>query len=185
MVEISEFLPDVLPETPGCPEMLAKRAILDACIRFCRDTYSWQEEIDQLKTKADRELYEKGLDFINSVNGSELISLVNVGGQPFEFDGHWLRVRYTGDDKPLAIQAALQPVRNADRVPGFLYNDYRESVAAYALYRLLMQSRVEWANPELAGVYRQNYRDGVAEEKTRMVRGHSTQPLTVSPVRFV
>ena len=183
MVELREFLPDVLPQVPGCPDTMAEREIRDAAIRFCRDTYAWQEEIDQLQTKADREAYEKGMDFINTINGSDLIALIEVGDQPFEFDGRMLRVAHANEKLP--VRAALQPARDAARVPDFLYHDYREAIAAYALSRLLLQSRVEWANPELAGVYRQQYREAVAEERTRMARGHSTQPLTVKPVRFV
>ncbi|WP_018865126.1 hypothetical protein [Thioalkalivibrio sp. ARh3] len=185
MVEIEQFLPDVLPEVPGCPEPMAERQILDATIRFCRDTYAWQAEIDQLRIpEGGRDRFEFGLDFINTVNGSDLIALTQVGDQVFTFDGLKLRVPHASAGDRLPIRAALQPERSASRVPRLLYDDYREAIAAQALFRLLLQSRAEWANPELAGVYRQQYEQAVVEERVRMARGHSTQPGRIQPQAF-
>lgn len=185
MVEIEQFLPDVLPEVPGCPEPMAERQILDATIRFCRDTYAWQDEVDELEVPKGSTRFELGAEWQNGIFGSQIIAVTHVGDRAFRFDGRTLSVDGAQEGETLPIRAALQPERSASRVPDFLYEDHREAIAAQALSRLLLQSRVDWANPELAGVYRQDYANAVNEQKVRQARDYSDQPQRIQPVRFV
>ena len=36
------WLPEVLPNVPTCPDVLAVNAIRNACIEFCSETNWWQ-----------------------------------------------------------------------------------------------------------------------------------------------
>lgn len=185
MAEIRDFLPDVRPFTPGAPDVMIEREIRNGCIRFCRDTYTWQQEIDRLEVKEDKAAYEYGFDFVNIVSESDMIGIAKVGdGLEFEFNGDILRPIGAKPGETLKLIGYLQPSRTADRVPDRLYNDYRDTIAAYALYRLLLQPNVEWSNPQFATVQHQSYLDGVGEERNRMLRDYSTQSITVHPVHF-
>jgi len=44
-VSLDVFIPQVSPFAPGCPEEVAKEAILNACIKFCEESWILREDI--------------------------------------------------------------------------------------------------------------------------------------------
>lgn len=57
---LSTFYPHVLPYAPNAPTPLVRRALLDACIEFCRGSHAVQL-IDQQSLRADTQDYDMSL----------------------------------------------------------------------------------------------------------------------------
>lgn len=51
-VSYEQFLPEVLPEVPGCTDMLAVKAIRNACIEFCELSLLLQRDHDPVSVSA-------------------------------------------------------------------------------------------------------------------------------------
>lgn len=54
---LTEFLTQVLPHVPGCPETTAVNAIRNACIRFCTDTWLVRETLAAQNVTAAQDEY--------------------------------------------------------------------------------------------------------------------------------
>ena len=63
-----QFLPEVMPQLPGCPESLALEAIEDAVIRFCEDSLIWRVNITPSDAVAGFDEYQ-----IDSGTGTRVI----------------------------------------------------------------------------------------------------------------
>ena len=57
-VSYEDFLPYILPETPGCPEVVAVQAIRSAVIDFCEQSLILQRDHDPIKAVANQSEYE-------------------------------------------------------------------------------------------------------------------------------
>lgn len=57
-VSYEDFLPYILPDTPGCPEVVAVQAIRSAVIDFCEQSLILQRDHDPIKAVADQSEYE-------------------------------------------------------------------------------------------------------------------------------
>lgn len=55
------FFPDLMPLVPGCPEMVAERALMRAAQRFCELSLAWRVVMDPITTEPGTDVYE--LDF--------------------------------------------------------------------------------------------------------------------------
>jgi len=189
MVDPEDFFPDILPEVPGCPDGQVEQAVRDAAIRFCRDTMAWREEIDAFASEPGKLRYELGFDFFLMVSDAEIVALtdVSIKGESVQFKWDRRRLDLGADPKgeSVSVFGALQPTRTAQRLPALLHSDYKEAIVAYALYRLLNQTRTEWAHPDMAQRQRELYLNYVREERISQGRGHSTAPTHVRPRRFV
>ena len=57
-VSYEDFLPYLLPETPGCPEVVAVQSIRSAVIDFCEQSLILQRDHDPIKAVANQSEYE-------------------------------------------------------------------------------------------------------------------------------
>lgn len=69
-VAYAQFLPEVLPFVPDCPQIVAVNAIRNACIDFCNKTWYWQVDLDPLPIVAKVSNYP-----IDVPSGTEFIGL--------------------------------------------------------------------------------------------------------------
>jgi hypothetical protein len=53
MKSLDLYLPEILPEVPGCPSDMAKRALLNTVIEFCEKSLIHQETLDPITALAN------------------------------------------------------------------------------------------------------------------------------------
>lgn len=55
--QLSEFLPEILPQVAGCPNPLAKNAVRNAAITFCERTRAYRKELAAINLVVDTKDY--------------------------------------------------------------------------------------------------------------------------------
>lgn len=79
----------------------------------------------------------------------------------------------------LTIRAALKPTRNAETVEDVLFEDYAETVAHGAKYRLLSMASKPWTNGPAASLALAAFNSGINVARQRASRGHTRADLRV------
>lgn len=203
-VTLDEFLPDVLPEVPGCPSAMARHAVRRSIRRLCASGL-WNELLPPISTIAgvgdydvvaigDREVERVSLVFYD---GMELEHMpieraryhqgidwrTKTAVTPSAYTMTDPRTLYLvpapSDAKTdvIEVRADLKPTNDANAVPEFFLQDWPEAVAAGALTRLLMQRKQPWADPQMASVYERAFNSAVASAGVQVARGHSDAPI--------
>ena len=192
MVELADFLPYILPHAQSAPHPAIYQNLRSAAIEFCRSTRSWRHaavfpvlddtnivvplpiganlfEVDKawLGTRqldplpyADVDLdREPGLaQFLSCVTGNEFV----------------LSPPESGD---LRMTMFLEPARDVEELPDYLYHDHAETLAHGALAKLLILPNQPYTNPAMAGNFAALYQMAVDRLFSNNVRGKQRAPL--------
>lgn len=159
MVELSRFLPRMLPYLVGCPEPLATQALLDSAIDFCGRTNAVSESLDpvtairniatyevetppQTRVSAIQKVWYEGRLLMPSSYEQATDIYNQPNGTPRFFFGEYVDEIYSltlvpGPDKTLPnglrIRASLIPTRSATRVHDILFDRYAEGIVHGAI----------------------------------------------------
>lgn len=187
MIDLDALLPDVLPETPGCPNPLALSAIRNAAGEFLRDTHAWREVFDSI-TPIQEEWSEYALPIPAGTQILAIVSAIPASGDRklailFKPPGA-LMVRDAGNES-FVVTVALGLAPGASEVPGWILGRAGEQIAAGAKHRLLRMPGVEWSNPELGLYYQGIYREGVAEMRVNLLQEFSHGSQRIRPRSFI
>lgn len=79
---------------------------------------------------------------------------------------------------------AVKPSRKAKEIIDFLYDDWGETIASGALYRLHAMAGRVWADPTVVAYHTRRFRDGVSRAKSKVVKSWTTQSKTMLPKIF-
>lgn len=79
----------------------------------------------------------------------------------------------------LTIRAALKPTRAAEEVDDVLFEDYAETIAHGAKYRLLSMASKPWTNGPAASAALTMFNSGINVARQRASRGHTRADLRV------
>lgn len=209
-VNLSEFLPGVLPAVDTCPRGAAILALRDTAIAFCAETLYDQRDMTPISTVADQQDYAVPLPA-----GYDLAHIINLAwagypmfAQSIEYldmmmpaswkigkgsQSTWYTVKSIGNVSlvpiPDAINSnvitgtiAVKPSRTSDLVGAKLYSDHYETLCSGALARLMMQSGKPWYNPNQAAYHAGMYRNGMVIAKVTVAKGFTTATIGVSPL---
>lgn len=176
MVDLNVFLPHIKQYAPGIATPTAYFGIRQAAIDFCQRTKTWRYE-DDFDVSADDS------EQITTPSNSVLVDLEKVlfeGNDLLPKTTAWLDDNVRGwrlnaDDGSLAqyvtqteqntirlvpaaaghvnIYAWLKPSQDADQVPDYLGDQYRETIAHGALARILMMPNMPFSNPQLGAMF--------------------------------
>lgn len=80
----------------------------------------------------------------------------------------------------LLVRVIYIPTNDATTLPDFLYDDYRLAIKHGALWILLNQVTMPWANPQAAVEHMLEFEKAKAEAKLKVMTGATSVPLTVS-----
>lgn len=179
MKSFDELLPNILPYAPGCAIPAAYVAIREAAAEFCERTRLWRHADDFDITEDDAE-------GITTPYGSVLheIELVQFDGCDLgprttqwldAFEHGWRAGTLTGKPQyvtqtdPNTLRVVphqtghvnlfliLKPSIDAEELPDFLIDQYREAIAHGALSRLLAVPGKPYSNPQLATAFIQSW----------------------------
>lgn len=200
-MELETFYPYIMPEVVGCPEPIARMALIGAANEFCRESLSWRStltialvdgQIDYVPTKPSQShvvafksvsVGDRKLTQIPSISGSE------KGSEPWYYtspERGILRV-YPEPENPtlsMTVDVAYAPDPSATTLPDYLGLRFIETVAAGAKSRLLMMP-AEWGSPQLAAFYTQVFRDGITTASIEEEHGFNPGTLTIKPRAFI
>ena len=152
MTRLDAFLPLVIGRLPGCPELLVREAVREACIEFCKRTRLIAAD-RLLEVRAGERLAEitpdDGLVYrVESVRRDTvrltpssrhdfyIEQLDTKMGTPWAFylesDQRVVLGPIPESDEVLTAACVVRPDDNAGLVPDVLYSDWREAMASGA-----------------------------------------------------
>ena len=164
-----QFLRDVMPYVPGCPEPVAEHALLRAAQDFCAGTQVWKIWLDDITTVADVLEYDLNLELRSelvrleraTLDGRPVVvtteevlpvdwktSTAGIGTCIFTVDRKTITLLPAQTaDLVLKVQACLKPSDTAEGVENFIFDQYARQIACGAKASLMMQPGKTYSNP--------------------------------------
>lgn len=204
---LADFLPEVLPFVPGCPQPVAINAVRNSVIQFMTET-GLSEQTLSVSLVDGTALYTvtpaAGTKIINYVRGDIAGSPVYPaspaqldatslgwraldGSQPTQafIEGGQLRVLpIPGAAATLSATFVCAPTRAATTVDDEVLEDYAETIASGALYRLLALPGQPWSSPELADYHKAKFEADVSDAIVMKMKGGTNASLSAKPRSF-
>lgn len=205
-ISLSEFLPYVLPEVPGCPKELAEAKIRDSAIEFCEKTHIWMLESNYTDIEAEVALYSFGepvgtqvvtVDYVE-IDEKPLIPktetwlnkhLSNWRNLEQEYpDFYYLEdcntVRLVGIPKEnksaaLLMKAVIKPSRDATTIDSAFLENWVEGIAGGALYRIKKMPNQQFTNLDSASSDIKAFRRAVSNARAWKIRSGTKKQLRV------
>lgn len=204
----SEYLFEVMPETPDCPDAIAINAVRNAAIEFAEFTSAWREWLT-VNVVASQPNYT-----LTPTTGKVVIGLqayYKESSIPFldleqmRYQGDW--PEDTGDQPkgvmmttpgtllvypvmdenlpdPIEVLCSIKPARTDASGPDHFYEDWIEVIAHGAKYRLLSMEGRPWYNGNGAIDSRNKFRSGMREARIRYSRMNNKKETVIRPRRF-
>ena len=82
-------------------------------------------------------------------------------------------------DNGLTMRVALKPTRASDSVESVILEDYSETIASGALYRLMMSAGKPYTNLEMATLHKSLFQQGINVARQRATHGQVRSTLSV------
>lgn len=186
-IEPSAFLPVLRRHITGPLDVWMLDAVGEAAIEFCRQSeLICQEKVvagadaGELITVCDEPgMKSCNLLHLTDADGNHLESgrdYYPLSSNNISVITPWVNVR---------IGFAVEPVQGAETLPGVLFSDYAETIAAGAAAILYAQPDKPWSDPKRAGFYQQVFTEGW-RRAYRFRKEHTIQSKTqvfINPVR--
>jgi len=203
-----------MPSVPGCPEPLARQAILDAAIEFCEETGVTKVTTDPVYLQAGEAVYSVDLPSQQGVvtvqrawcgtreliaAPSAMVSEVQVyigstpgaGQEPTHFIEHpagevsLFPTPGVGVNAMLVFRATTKPKRTATSVENVLFEDWAEFIVAGALRRLHDVPDTPFFSPQLAQRQAGLFQLGISRARLEAQRGRVRGSMLVAHRAFV
>lgn len=180
MANMTDLLPFVLPHVAGCPDPVALSQIVNAAIRFCRETKIYQRELDKQTILPNVSIYDVSPPDDQTVV-SEILELRIAGlranpvtldnlneqfedwpnrtGTPTTFffpNKEQVQLVVTPNLKimnGLYMRAALYPAPTATTLDDEIFNRYYQEIAEGAISNIMALPGKPYSNPQLAMVH--------------------------------
>lgn len=191
-----QFLRDLLPLAPGCPEPVAEHALLRAAQQFLRGTRLWTIALQPTLTIPNVVEYDIELEM-----NTELVRLetATLDGRPIDVTTEgtvrpdwrdWptsmMPCVFTEDQKTLivlprsdqahtvAIKASLAPSNSAVGVEDFIYDQHVLKIAKGAAGMVLQQAGKPYTNPAQGMLLEKQFQNDINATALRRWRGFSS-----------
>jgi hypothetical protein len=211
-MQLDAFFPFVLTEVIGCPDPTV-RAITGLVVsEFCQKTLAWTEEQDlvplvngvidyeldtpsqayvvtirdvwlggrRLQPKSMAQVQDSLPDWQTSASSDPIF--YNQSADRGSIRVFPIPANVT--TQALRIRAAFAPNIASSSAPDFLGQRYMDVIASGIKARLMLMPGAPWSNPEVGGIYRQKYDDGLLTARIEEVHDRVTGSLTVTPRMF-
>jgi hypothetical protein len=203
LADFNTLAPDIADGLVTCPEPTIVRAVRQALREFCTRTQIWRSALAPLDLFAGIGDYDLDPPYAGEVAQVREVHAGDRALRPTRVDAmqrlnHW---RDTESDtleayllpspavirfypKPktdqagaVVIRAALRPTRAATEGPDWLLDQWGETLAAGARFRLLSMER--WRDAAGAKLALAEFQSGLSDARLQVAHGHSRAPLTV------
>lgn len=197
------FLPDILPNVNGCPDALARNAVLNALREFFDRTLAWRVMLDPITVTIGISNYDidvpsgsalsQVLEFYYDGEKVEPTTRTDVAAQ----DALWrsnpgpIQGWYTENVTTLVLlpepdftksngvelYVALKPSKDATTVDDWILNEYDEDIAHGALARLCAVPEKFWTNGKLAEYHQEKFNTAIASTAAKAAKGRTRAAL--------
>jgi hypothetical protein len=190
--------PAVMRHIRSAPPNVVVPELRDALITFCRRTELLRvvQAIDLQKDVARYRLCPPGgYQVVRAtcvIEGSKRLvvkpDLCSCSCGDFFMDGpEWIELlRAPTEDQcaALVIEYVVAPSRDSMAVDSLIYDQYRDTIVAGALSRLMMQPDTKWANLALSAKWENEFKKGMAEARIAVAKNFTNANLKMQPLRF-
>lgn len=209
---ISNFLPYVLPDVPGCPTAVAKAAVRLAAKEFLTDTGAWNEIQDPVTVVANAQEYD-----LEAPSGARCIDLKDIytscgrltpktidqlsivmpdwataeGNIPAYYTRAFDFTTYRVFPKPTAPNGmVMRPhavytlLDTATAIPDEIVERYAEVIASGAKARLMTMPKVAWQDLQLAGYHKGVFEEGKSVARITAAHNKTSGAARAKPRRF-
>jgi hypothetical protein len=205
--QLDTLITEVRLRAPGVPDPTASLMLRRAAEEFCRATWCWQEEVEDLDL-------DEGVVTLDPPSGARIVGVASIrhfgrllspvgervaarsrrtvsgAWQPWAYylprpDAIVFVPNAPGDDEvdlldAVTVTAALAPSESATGLPDFLGSEYSETLVAGALSRLLVLPGAAFANPDGAAAAQQVFNRGIADARRQRYAGYNTHAVQVA-----
>lgn len=197
MAAFSAFRPYVTPEVPGCPQVMVDDAIRGGCRSFAFDTWAVRYDVPAFNTvngtqsyvltpPAQHEIFAVSSAVKDGVYPAlspapdrAVVRYVQTPGSPTHFwyslTSLWLHPT-PNVAVNLEVEAVIRPTQAATTVDD-QFLEYRDAVAAWSKYKLMLAAGKSWYNPEGARENYALYMKHVGDQRVRSNTGRVAAPL--------
>ena len=194
-IKFEDFLPDIIPMVPGCPDTLIIHHVRQAARELCEKSACYVEDLDPMTVIPG--IYEYDLDPPpNAI--IHRIKWALLDGRYVEFAGtalmaerypNWREKDKRGVPKLIAqirpdafwlcpvpqekvkngliVHVILKPSQKANSIQDRVADEYRDAIINGALFRLLRLPSKDWTDLGGAKVYGALFQDGIREAEVR------------------
>jgi hypothetical protein len=195
----------------GCPEITARRHLIQAAIHFCRITQAWMEVLDPAPIADKVATYELDLP-----TGTRLVMVREVWGPHYALtpkslpevvriipawqtqEGEpqfynmltWNELRIypipvnPPDGFALTVRAAVAPADTATDIPAAIAQRYRDAILARAKMTLMSMPNKAWTNVDQATINAVIYQSECDQASIARLTDGVASGGTAYPVRF-
>lgn len=181
-VSLAEFLPRVTLVAKGVPDDIALEYIRQACQTIARDSLLLERTLELDVQEGVRDYYLENGD----AEQVHYVSHIQLGGSRSACDTHRKPLGYwscrefvfepndkivltetpkADSENYLMVKYFAMPNQNACEVDKLLFDRYHDVVVNGALSDLLLMRQYEFADPQMAMVYSQKFKQGIAQVK--------------------
>lgn len=205
MIDIDDFLPEVLRYAPNTSDVVAQRFIIQAARELCQTTKLWREhdrieitapQMQGVSTIRDAAIVELGKAFLN---GQELKpasleylddkfpgwgvegAIVGQASYITQIQPNTVTV-VPGQAGTLDVRLVLKPSRDAFSLPAFLLDDYAEEIGRGAAGKLLCDPNS--SNPQLGLDHREWFQRRLDNLAIKAAMGQQNAPLRTKGAYF-
>jgi hypothetical protein len=211
-VTLEEFLPQIRSNVPGCPDDVMKASVLDACIRFCNDSWIIREDIEPGNVTAGVDDY-----LIIPSQYSRMVSLISLMYNGVELpkvteeeldylDPGWRngmtgtatyvimtapdRLKLNRIPEETIVQGFVprivtRPSHDAPFVNDRLYTDWKKAIKYGALSDLLEIPGKKWSDIKLSQHYGERFSFETQRAKDRAQTGWLRKSTVAKPRSWI
>lgn len=199
MIDLDDFLPEILPKAPGAPAPAVYKAILAACDEFCTRTKLWRYSEDLVINSTDEIDFYPPSDTVMVDIESVFFNDLPLESKPVD----WLDMAMRGwrrgliegfprffaqtsmntlritpiDNGVLTVNVFLKPGMDAEQVEDFLFTQYHEVIAWGALGRLLATPNQPFTDVNASNGYMMSFEGRLNSLAFKGVTGQQRAPL--------
>jgi len=206
-VALTVFIPQVQPFVPGCPREAQLEAILNACIKFCEESWIVREDIPAGNILSGTDDYT-----ISPQSGREVVSVISFlykGSELSRVTEEWLdehdygwrtadpgvpkaiiqlepgrvRLNRVPDENVvdgLVPRVITKPTEDATTVEERLFNDWKKAIRYGALEELLSYGGKKWTDVKLADRNGRLFSNEIQKAKARANMSYFRRSTTVA-----
>jgi len=214
MLNLDVFLPRLLPSVNGCPEPLARQALLDSAIEFCEETGVVRVTTDPVTTLSGVASYDIDLPTNQKVvqvqrawyGSRELIAApasqvsavaayVSDPSDPLDQEPVYFHEATPGSinlyptpgaeaNANLVFRVSTKPARSATSMENVLFEDWAETLVAGALRRLHGTPDTPFFSDGAAARQHALFQLGISRARSEALRGRVRTSISVAPRKF-
>lgn len=206
MASYEDLYIDIRADAHQAPDFVILKNIQAVGAEFFTRTGAWEQRIDDIKLLSGVDEYDIAADAwaqvvrvvqvwrdnveLQQQMQRDIIKINKIEGLPSRFSSSGCAITVypvPGDNDAgsvLRVLAVLAPQRDAEQIPDYLFNQWRDALVYGAKARMLESPTQPWANPQASQHFRNLYNRELRRAKTQAHNSNGA-PLQVTLRNYV